>query len=497
MKGIRFDFNSMMAHNIGARHGVTPADLRSIRKAAARAHRHLAFLKKDCASRLNNSVEWLTLPFQERKAYASVEKTGRAVAARYENVISLGIGGSYLGLKAGQQALAAPYYNEFAGCQAAKRPRIYFEGNNLDPTPLVTLLKNLDPKKTFVVVISKSGETTETKAAFDVVSAWLKRGAGRRYGRQVFAITDPSSGTLRRRVWEEQARDPLSFRSTALLPGVGGRYSEFNMGLLHLALIGVPISEVLAGARAMATACSRGDLMKNPAYLYGALQYLAYKKKGKPIGILMPFTELLTATAEWYCQLLAESTGKKFGRRIHAAARGSEFWRANRDRVLNVGRTPVATRGTTDLHSLLQNTVEGENDKTVTMVRIKNFAPDLTVPVAGGFLSGHRFSELLGLAQEATAWALVRARRPNCTITLDRLTPHTWGGLIFFFEMATAFEAELLNVHGFDQPGVESYKKYMYVKLKKPGVPGGAAREIRSHRVKTEARFVLELGGYS
>jgi len=490
VKGFRFDFNNMMAFNVGARHGVTPRDLASLKKAAARAHRHLMFLKKDRPSRIANSVEWLTLPFQDRKAYAVVEKTGRMIAARYENVISLGIGGSYLGLKAAQQALADPYYNEFTA-RRGKRPRIYFEGNNLDPAPLAVLLKNLDPKKTFVVVISKSGETAETKAAFDVVSAWLKKGVGPRYGRQIFAITDPSSGSLRRRVRQEQKKDPLSFRNAPLLPGVGGRFSEFNMGLLHLALIGVPIKEVLAGARAMAKACSSGVLTKNPAYLYAALQYLVYKKKGKPIAILMPFSELLTATAEWYCQLLAESTGKKFQRRVRVRPGGAEIWQADKARRVNTGRTPIASRGTTDLHSLQQNNVEGENDKTVTMVRIKSVGRDVKVPAAGGFLAGRPLSKLLGLAQEATAWALVRARRPNCTITLERLTPFTWGGLLFFFEMATAFEGELLNIHAFDQPGVESYKKYMYVKLRKPGVPAAVAREIRAHRLKTQARFVL------
>jgi len=490
MKGFKFDFNNMMAFNVGPRHGVTPAELLGLKKAAAKAHAHLAFLKKDRASRVPNSVEWLTLPYQDKKAYADVEKLGREVAATYESVISLGIGGSYLGLKAAQQALAEPYYNEFASGRG-RRARIYFEGNNLDPAPLATLLENLDPRKTFVVVISKSGETTETKAAFDVVEAWLKKGAGPHHGRQIFAITDPSSGTLRRRVDEEQKRDPLSFRNAPLLPGVGGRYSELNMGLLHLAMIGAPAGEALAGARAMAAACSRADLMKNPAYLYAALHYLAYRRKGKPIAILMPFTELLTATAEWYCQLLAESLGKKFERRIHVQPSGAEAWEANVSRRVNVGRTPVATHGTTDLHSIQQNNVEGENDKTVTMIRIKNFARDLKVPAAGGFLAGRSLSELLGLAQEATAWALVRDQRPNSTITLDRLTPAAWGGLLFFFEMATAFEGELLNVHAFDQPGVESYKKYMLYKLKKPGISQEVGEEIRKNPLKASPRFIL------
>jgi len=490
MKGFRFDFNNMMASNVGARHGITPADLKGLKKKVSQAHKHMMFLKKNRPTRITNGLEWLALPYQDPRAYAALVKLGREIVAKYENVISLGIGGSYLGLKAAQQALAEPYYNEFAA-RDKKCARIYFEGNNLDPTPLVTLLRNLDPKKTFVIVISKSGETTETKAAFDVVSAWLKKSVGPRYGRQIFAITDPSHGALRRRVDAEQRKDPLSFRNASLLPGVGGRYSEFNMGLLHLSLIGVSVSEVLEGARSMAAECSSGDLMKNPAYLYAATQYLAYKKKKKPIGILMPFTELLTGTAEWYCQLLAESTGKKFERRIHVKPSGEEVWQANKSRAVFVGRTPIPTRGTTDLHSIQQNNAEGENDKTVTMIRIKEFSCDLAVPAAGGFLAGRKLSALLGLAQESTAWALVKAQRPNCTITLDKLTPFAWGGLLFFFELATAFEGELLNIHAFDQPGVESYKKYMYYKLRKPGVPAAVAAEIRRHPVKKERRFIL------
>ena len=71
-------------------------------------------------------------------------------------------------LKAAQDALVPPYYNEFPALRKG-RPRIYFDGNNLDPDTLSVLLQNLDPSRTFVIVISKSGETTETKAAFTVV----------------------------------------------------------------------------------------------------------------------------------------------------------------------------------------------------------------------------------------------------------------------------------------------------------------------------------------
>ena len=168
-----------------------------------------------------------------------------------------------------------------------------------------------------------------------------------------------------------------------------------------------------------------------------------------------------------------------------------EEWFNDTKRVIHVGRTPVATRGTTDLHSVQQNNVEGENNKAITMVRIGRFKKDIRVPSASGLLAGKSLSRLLTLAQEATAWALVKDHRPNCTIYLSMLTPKTWGGLIFFFEMATALEGEFLNINAFDQPGVEGYKNYMYYKLRKPGIPKTVAQEIKKNPLKKHRRFVL------
>lgn len=207
---------------------------------------------------------------------------------------------------------------------------------------------------------------------------------------------------------------------------------------------------------------------------------------------MMPFTESLSSTADWYCQLLAESLGKKYARKIKVSSDGAEKWEADEAKgPIYVGRTPVATRGTTDLHSIQQNNVEGENDKTVTMIRVDKFAQDLLVPESGGILAGRQFSDLLNLAQEATEWALVRNNRPNCTIALSEISPWTWGGLLYFFEMATAFEGELLNVNAFNQPGVESYKNYMYYKLNKPGIPEKISQEIKKHPIKRRKNFIF------
>ncbi len=492
MKGLKFDFNNMFGSNVGKEHGVEETELNALSYSVKEAHEHLVSVLADSRNRVSLGLEWTRLPFQDKKEIKIIQKLGDEIAKKYENVISLGIGGSYLGLKAAQDALCSPYYNEFAGARNG-RPRIYFEGNNLDPHTLSVLLKNLNPKKTFVIVISKSGETTETRTAFIAVENWLKKSAGRNYGRQIFAITDPQSGSLRKIVDERQKKDKLSFRNLPLIKGVGGRFSEFNMGLLHLAIIGVDIQKVLNGAADMHKRCSSPDLFKNPAYMYAALHTILYRMKGKDIAIVMPFSETLKSTADWYIQMLAESLGKKYARKIIKARDGREEWINDTGRVVNVGRTPIPARGTNDLHSIQQNNIEGMNNKAVTFIRVEKFNSEIKVPAGGesGILAGKRFSEMITLAQEATEWALVRESRPSCTIIMPEASAYNWGALLFFFEMATAFEGELLGVNAFDQPGVEGYKNYMYYKLGKSGLSEKVADEIKNNPLLKDPKFIL------
>ncbi|MDO8525485.1 MAG: glucose-6-phosphate isomerase [Candidatus Omnitrophota bacterium] len=475
MEKLKFDFNNMFSHAVGAKHGVTDKDLAGIAPAAKRAREHIKSILSDEKRRIGIGLEWVRLPYQDKKMVAKLQRLGDEIAGEYENVISLGIGGSYLGLKAAQDALQMPYYNDFASVRQG-RPRIYFDGNNLDPETLSALLGNLDPKKTFVIVISKSGETMETKCAFTITEEWLKKAVGSLYGRQIVAITDPASGCLRKKVKEEQAKDPKSFRSFPVIKGVGGRFSELNIGLLHLAVIGIDIQDVLDGAAAMVERSSGAGLTKNPALMYAALNTILYKKKRKPIAVMMPFSETLKSTAEWYVQLLAESLGKKYSRA---------------GKIVNVGRTPIPSRGTNDLHSIQQNNIEGENNKTVTFIKVEKFRRDITLKGTGDFLEGSRFSRLLSAAEEATEWALVKESRPNCTLIMHEVTPFSWGELILFFEMATAYEGELLNVNAYDQPGVEGYKNYMYYKLNKPGMPEDVVREIRRNPLKKKSEYIL------
>lgn len=486
---LKFDFNNLFDFSV-QEHGVSQQDINEILPEAQLCAAHLKKIITDPQARVKLGLEWVNLFRQDEKEIAKIQKFGKEVSGKYENVLFLGIGGSYLGLKAAQDALCAPYYNEFKSLRK-NRPRIYLEGNNLDPDTLGSLLKNLKPKKTFVIVISKSGETTEPKAAFVLVEAWLKKGVGKKYGRQILAITDPQSGSLRQRVEAEQAKDALSFRAFPILKGVGGRFSEFNMGLIHLAIVGINIRDLFAGVKEMFNRCTQDDILKNPAYLYALLHTILYRKQAKSLAILMPFSQTLKSTADWYVQLLAESLGKKYHRKIKIGADGIENWLADEASLFSRGRTPISAAGTNDLHSIQQNNVEGEDNKVITFIRVEKFKEDLKISGTGDLLSGKSFSSLMHLAQEATEWALVSESRPNCTIIIPEVSAYYWGALLFFFEMATAFEGELLNVNAFDQPGVEGYKNYMYYKLGKSGIPEAIAEEIKNKPLIKKLEYLL------
>ncbi|MDO9573138.1 MAG: hypothetical protein Q7J37_04590 [Candidatus Omnitrophota bacterium] len=486
---LKFDFNNMFSFSVGE-HGVREQDIDKILPEAKLCAGHLKKIIANPQARVKLNLEWATLFNQDKEKIAKIQKLGNEISEKYENVLFLGIGGSYLGLKAAQDALCAPYYNEFKALRK-KSARIYLEGNNLDPDTLQVLLKNLNPKKTFVIVISKSGETTETKAAFALVETWLKKGVGKKYGRQILAITDPQKGALRERIEREQKKDILSFRAFPLLKGVGGRFSEFNMGLIHLAIVGINISELFLGTKEMFNRCAQDDILKNPAYMYALLHTILYRQYAKSIAILMPFSQTLKSTADWYVQLLAESLGKKYHRKIEVGVDGAENWLMDKESLFNKGRTPISAAGTNDLHSIQQNNVEGENNKVITFIRVEQFKTDLKIPGVGDLLSGKSFSSLMHLAQEATEWALVSQSRPNCTISMSEVSAYNWGALLFFFEMATAFEGELLNVNAFDQPGVEGYKNYMYYKLGKPGIAQSVAAEIKNKPLIKDPKYIL------
>jgi glucose-6-phosphate isomerase len=275
------------------------------------------------------------------------------------------------------------------------------------------------------------------------------------YRRHVLFTTDPEKGVLRR------LADAEGIPTLPVPAGVGGRFSVLSaVGLLPAALAGIDIEALLAGAAAMDERCGTDDLLANPAALFAALQYLAHTERGAGVHVMMPYTDRLYSTADWFRQLWAESLGKRLDLE---------------GREVAVGPTPVKALGATDQHSQVQLYIEGPFDKTVTFLTARETAMDLAIPQVYqdidelGYLGGRTLGELLDAERQATSAALAGSGRMNMTIELPRIDAHAMGELLMMLQVATVYAGALYNVDPLDQPGVELGKVLTYGLMGRPG----------------------------
>lgn len=353
-----------------------------------------------------------------------------------QEVVVLGIGGSALGAQALYAALGSgPVQLHFV--------------DNVEPEPILALLRSLNPQHTLVNVISKSGSTAETMAAFLVFRQWLEKHLGTQWKQHVAVTTDPSKGLLRPYVNQE------GLAAFEVPPAVGGRYSvTCPVGTLPLAFAGVDLESLLAGAR-KANQQAAQPALQNPIAQTALVQHL-YAQSGVNISVLMPYSTRLRYLPDWFVQLHAESLGK-------VDAKGQK-----------VGTTPLRAVGTTDQHAQVQLFREGPHDKLVALVRLEQPSEDLLIPAVAGldgleYLFGKSFFELLSAEAMATAHALVKAERPNYSLLLERLDAYHLGWLLQHLMWQTAVLGELWQINAFDQPGVELGKEYTYALMGRHG----------------------------
>lgn len=440
---MKINYSFMMEEFLGEK-GLRIEDLDNMRHSTENIHNRIK-------NREFQEFEFLDLPFQNT---SEIEETGRWVRDRAENFVILGIGGSALGPKVIWDCLRKSHI-----------PRVYIY-DNVDPASFEKILNHVDLKKTVFNVISKSGSTGETIASFMITWEVLKK-AGLKPEEHFVITTDPEKGPLRRLAKE------LNLRSLSIPAGVVGRYSVLSpVGLLCASVTGIQPQELLHGARDIHKRCSEPDLLNNPAYLFGILLYLNDIKHSRRINILMPYADSLKSFSEWFCQLWAESLGKK-GR----------------------GLMPYPSTGTTDQHSQLQLWIEGPDDKVVIFVRIENYGTDRKIPAIFkdikefSFLGGHSLSELIKAEQESTALSLMKAGRPNITITIPEINAYSIGSLFHFFEIATVFTGMLYGINPFNQPAVEEGKRFTKAMM---GDPSLIEKAEEVTRIRKKARFIVQ-----
>jgi glucose-6-phosphate isomerase len=393
----------------------------------------------------NDFVGWVQLPGNiSEEEIKDIETTAQNLKDKVEVLVVIGIGGSYLGAKAVNDALAHNFDQLNAGNE---NPLVLYAGQNISEDYLYELMDILKSTEFGICVISKSGTTTEPAIAFRLLKELLEEQIGKEEARErIVAITDESKGALR------TLADQEGYKTFVIPDNVGGRYSVLTpVGLLPIAVAGHDIRELINGAKAMQQYCLETPFAENPASLYAATRNALYSK-GKGIEILANYNPKLHNISEWWKQLYGESEGKE-----------------------NKGIFPASVDFTSDLHSMGQYIQEGQRNIFETVISIARPNHSVLIPEDKdnldklNYLAGKSVDEVNKMAELGTQLAHVDGGVPNLRIELPQLNAYYLGELLYFFEIACGISGYILDVNPFDQPGVEAYKSNMFALLEKPG----------------------------
>jgi glucose-6-phosphate isomerase len=394
----------------------------------------------------NDFLGWLHLPSEiSDQQINDMEKAAAGLKEKTEILVVVGIGGSYLGARAVYDALSHSFAHLL---KEQKAPHMFFAGQNIGEDYMHELLEVLDNKDYSIVVISKSGTTTEPAIAFRILKNHLEGKVGLEEARdRIIAVTDSSKGALR------QLAEKEGYRSYVIPDNVGGRFSIFTpVGLIPLAICGVDIRELMNGAREMSRSCDPSIAYEdNPAAIYACTRNALYRS-GKKIELLVNYHSKLHYVSEWWKQLYGESEGKE-----------------------GLGIFPAAVDNSTDLHSMGQYIQEGERTLFETVISVE--AGNHPVKVPGdvdnldqlNYLEGKNIDHVNKMAELGTILAHQDGGVPNIRISIPALSARWLGQLLYFFENACGISGYMLGINPFNQPGVEAYKKNMFALLEKPG----------------------------
>ena len=391
----------------------------------------------------NDFLGWVNLPNKiSEELISDIEQTAESIRKKIEVMVTVGIGGSYLGAKAVIEALS----DNFSTLKNEANPKMLFAGNNLSEDYLFELSDLLKTKDWAITVISKSGTTTEPAVAFRILKAELEKKYGEKEAsNRIIAVTDKEKGALK------QLANQEAYKTFIIPDDVGGRYSVLTpVGLLPIAVAGFDIRKLIQGAidTAKNTSVEKNE---NYAEIYAAVRNLLYDS-GFTNEILVNYNPKLSFFAEWWKQLYGESEGKE-----------------------GKGIFPASVSFTTDLHSMGQYIQDGKRNLFETVISVEKtkyniiLEKDKTNLDKLNYLAGKNIEEINKSAELGTLNAHLEGGVPNIRITIPEINEYNIGELIYFFEKACGISGYILGVNPFDQPGVEAYKRNMFQILGKPG----------------------------
>lgn len=394
-----------------------------------------------------DSLGWITLPDDyDKEEFQRIKNAAAKIQKDSEVLVVIGIGGSYLGARAAIEFLNGTFHNTI---KPSKRqgPQVIFAGNSLSSTYLVDLIELIGERDFSINVISKSGTTTEPAIAFRIFKELLINKYGKEEAnKRIYATTDKKKGAVKIEADDE------GWETFVIPDNVGGRFSVLTaVGLLPIAVSGANIDELMRGAADGKAKYSSKYFDENEACQYAALRNILYRK-GKTTEILANYEPNLQYFSEWWKQLFGESEGKD--------------WK---------GIYPSSANFSTDLHSIGQYIQDGRRNIFETIIMVEEPKKSIKVPVQEGdldgigYLQGKEVDFINRKAFEGTLLAHTDGGVANFIVNISRMDEYTLGMLIYFFESACAISGYINGVNPFDQPGVEEYKKNMFMLLGKPG----------------------------
>lgn len=395
----------------------------------------------------NDYLGWIDLPVDyDKEEFARIKKAAEKIKSDSDVLVVIGIGGSYLGARAAIEFLGHNFFNSVSK-DLRKAPEIYFVGNSISSNYLAGLVDVIGDRDFSVNIISKSGTTTEPAIAFRVFKKMLEEKYGKdEAAKRIYATTDKAKGALKK------LADAEGYEEFVVPDDVGGRFSVLTaVGLLSIAVSGVDIDELMAGAASARKRCIENDFDNNDAMQYAALRNIMLRK-GKSVEILCDYEPSLHYTLEWWKQLMGESEGKD-----------------------NKGLFPASVDLTTDLHSMGQFIQDGSRIMFETVLNVEKTSREIVIEKEDedldglNYLAGKTMDFVNKCAMNGTILAHTDGNTPNLRVDIPEQTPFYLGELFYFFEFACGLSGYMLGVNPFNQPGVESYKKNMFALLGKPG----------------------------
>ncbi|MDR0695780.1 MAG: hypothetical protein LBF56_03370 [Holosporales bacterium] len=356
------------------------------------------------------------------------------VAQKFDNcekILVIGTGGSTLGAKA---------LISFHACHSGDESRVIFV-ENTDSRNFVNTIKKCNPDTTGVIVISKSGVTTETLVLFlTLCEIWPDFD----YVEKAIAITEFSDRNDLRILAESKQVKILPHN-----PKIGGRFSVFSIvGLLPAYLGGVNIDAFINSAKTVMERTRDLNTVEESKLLVDAItMYNLFKDGAVDQHVLMLYSDMLYHYGRWFTQLVAESLGK----------------------TEKFGITPVLAIGTVDQHSLLQLFLGGPKNKLYTIVIQKN---NLETPEVSNEndsaiinnLRGRTIHDLM-LAHQETTIEVLRRQSLVRVIEFDTFSIEALGALMMASTIEVLAIAHLAGVNPFNQPAVEAVKTELMQKI--------------------------------